>query len=58
MAKEVAVKVAHRTDVAAEELSNMVVASLRNVNRAASEVFVKFRDAKLKAKLASYNHIF
>ena len=57
VAKEVSGHVAHRTEVVAEELSHLVVTSLRNVNRAASEVFVKFRDAKLKAKLASYNHI-
>jgi len=50
VAKEVAGKVAHRTEVAAEELSTMVVASLRTVNRKASEAFVNFRDTKLKAR--------
>lgn len=58
VAKDVSAHVAHRTEVAAEELSHLVVTSLRKVNRAASEAFVKFRDAKLKAKLASYNHLF
>ena len=50
VAKEVAGKVTHRTEVAAEELSNMVVASLRKVNQKASEEFRKFRDIKLKAR--------
>ena len=58
VAKEVSAHVVHRAEVAAEELSHLVVTSLRNVNRAASEAFVKFRDAKLKAKVASYNHLF
>jgi transcriptional regulator NrdR family protein len=49
VAKEVAAKVANRAEVAAEELSTMIVTSLRNVNKAASEAFVKFRDTKLKA---------
>jgi transcriptional regulator NrdR family protein len=48
--KEVAEKVAHRGEVAAEELSTMVVTSLAKVNKKASEEFVKFRDAKLKTK--------
>lgn len=50
VAKEVAEKVAHRTEVTAAELSGMVVASLRKINRKAADEFVKFRDNKLKAK--------
>ena len=50
MAKDVAGEVSHRTEVAAEELSNMVVTSLKNVNKTASEAFVNFRDAKLVAR--------
>jgi transcriptional regulator NrdR family protein len=50
VAKEVAQKVAHKTEVTAEELSNMVVTSLKKVNKAAADKFVKHRDEKLKAK--------
>jgi transcriptional regulator NrdR family protein len=50
VAKEVAEKIAHRTEVTAEELSNMVVTSLRKFNKAAADEFEKFRDRKLKAK--------
>jgi len=50
VAKEVAEKVAHKGEVSAEELSTLVVTSLRKVNKKASEEFVKFRDDKLKAK--------
>ena len=50
VAKEVAEKMAHRTEVTASELSRMVVASLRKVNKKAADEFVKFRDNKLKAK--------
>ena len=50
VAKEVAEKVAHKGEVAAEDLSNEVVTSLRKINRKASEEFVKFRDNKLKTK--------
>jgi len=48
--KDVAEKVAHRGEVSAEELSGLVIASLRKVNKKASEEFVKFRNNKLKAK--------
>jgi transcriptional regulator NrdR family protein len=48
VAKEVVTKLAHRTEVTAEELSGMVVTALRRVNRKAAEDFVKFRDDKLK----------
>jgi len=50
VAEEVLEKVGHRTEVAAEELSRMVVTSLRKVNKKASEEFIKFRYNKLKAK--------
>ena len=50
VAKEVAGKVAHKTEVTAEEMSEMVVASLKKVNKAAADEFVKFRDRKIKAK--------
>ena len=48
--KEVAEKIAHKGEVTAEELSTMVVVSLRKVNKKAADEFVKFRDNKLKAK--------
>ena len=48
--KDVAGKVARRTQLTASELSSMVVTSLRKVNNKAAEEFVKFRDNKLKAK--------
>jgi 20S proteasome alpha/beta subunit len=50
VAKEVAGKIAKRTEVTAQDLSRMVVTSLRKINKTAAEEFVKFRDAKLKAK--------
>jgi transcriptional regulator NrdR family protein len=50
VAKEVTAMVAHKTEVTAEELSNMVVTSLKKVNKAAANEFVKFRDKKLKTK--------
>jgi transcriptional regulator NrdR family protein len=50
VAKEVAGKVVHKTEVAAEEMSEMVVSSLKKVNKAATDEFVKFRDKKIKAK--------
>ena len=50
VAKEVSAELAHKTEVTAEELSNMVMASLKKVNKAAADEFVKFRDKKLKAK--------
>ncbi len=50
VAKEVSTKVAHKAEVTAEELSKMVVTSLRKVNKAASQKFVNFRDKKLKSK--------
>ena len=50
VAKEVVEKVAHKSEVTAKELSTMVVASLRKLNKKAADAFVKFRDSKLKAK--------
>jgi len=50
VAKEVSAKVAKKAEVTSEELSNLVVASLKKVNKAAADEFVKFRDKKLKAK--------
>jgi transcriptional regulator NrdR family protein len=50
VAKDVSAKVAKKAEVTAEELSNMVVSSLKKVNKAVADEFVKFRDKKLKAK--------
>jgi 2-phosphoglycerate kinase len=50
VAKEVSLKVANKAEVTMEELSNIVVSSLRKVNKAVADEFVKFRDKKLKAK--------
>lgn len=50
VAKEVTAKLAHRTEIAAHELSDIVVTSLKKVNKKASDEFVKFRVDKLKAK--------
>jgi len=50
VAKEISEMVAHKVEVTAEELSNMVVTSLRKVNKAAADEFIKFRDKKIKAK--------
>ena len=50
VAKEVSENVANRAEIAAEELSRMVVTSLRKVNKKAADEFVKFRDSKLKEK--------
>lgn len=49
VAKDIGIKVKNMTVIPAERLSDMVVKSLRNVNRKASDDFVKFRDKKLKA---------
>jgi len=50
VAKEVTEKVAKKTEITAEELSEMVVVSLEKVNKAAAKEFRRFRAAKLKAK--------
>ena len=50
VAKEVSKKIANMTIVEAEKLSSMVVASLKKVNKTATDAFVKFRDEKLKKK--------
>ncbi|MCX6822170.1 MAG: ATP cone domain-containing protein [Candidatus Aenigmarchaeota archaeon] len=49
VAKDIVIKVKNMTVIPAERVSDMVVKSLRNVNRKASDDFVKFRDKKLKA---------
>ena len=48
--QEVSKKVAYLAEVASEELSDMVVASLSKINKAEAEKFVQARDEKLKAK--------
>lgn len=50
VAKEVSAKVARKVEVTADELSDMVVASLKKVNKAAADEFAKVKDKKLKAK--------
>jgi len=50
VAKEVSEKVAHKAEVTAEELSNIVVTSLKKVNKAAADEFAKYSDKKLKVK--------
>lgn len=50
VAKEVSKKVAKMVVVPATRLSNMVVASLKKVNKSAANAFVEFREKKLKAK--------
>jgi len=47
VAEEVYENVAPKSEVAANDLSNMVIASLSKVNRAAAANFAKFRDLKL-----------
>jgi transcriptional regulator NrdR family protein len=49
VAKDIGIKVENMTVIPAERLSDMVVKSLRNINRKASDEFTKFRDKKLKA---------
>ncbi len=48
--KEVGVKVEKMTVVEAEKLSDMVVESLRKVNKTAADAFLKFRREKYKKK--------
>lgn len=50
VAKAVSWDLAHETEITAEELSTMVVNSLKKVNKAAANEFVKYRDKKLRAK--------
>ncbi|MGD0396889.1 MAG: ATP cone domain-containing protein [Nitrososphaerales archaeon] len=50
VAKEITAKLAKRTEITAEELSEAVVRTIEKVNRAAGKEFVRFRDSKLKAK--------
>ncbi len=48
--KDVSMSIVNMAIVPAEQLSQMVVTSLRKVNNAAADAFVKFRDEKLKTK--------
>lgn len=48
--KEVAEKVADKAEVTAEELSDMVVTSLKKVNKVAADEFVKFRNKRSGVK--------
>jgi transcriptional regulator NrdR family protein len=47
VADQVSKKVAPKTEVSANDLSNMVAASLSKVNKSAAGNFTKFRDIKL-----------
>ena len=53
VAKEVSEKVARKTEVAAEDMSEMVVTSLKKANKKAADEFVKFRDNKIKSQKKS-----
>jgi transcriptional regulator NrdR family protein len=53
VAKRVSRMVVPMREVTTDDLSNMVVASLRKVNRAAAGNFTKFRDIKLMLALWS-----
>ncbi|MDI6825598.1 MAG: ATP cone domain-containing protein [Candidatus Aenigmarchaeota archaeon] len=53
VAKEISMKVGEMAVVPAGKLSNMVVKSLKEVNKAAANAFVKFREKKLKTKKKS-----
>jgi len=48
--KEITAKLAKKTEIAAEELSEAVVKAIEKMNKAAAKEFVRFRDSKLKAK--------
>lgn len=50
VAKEVSAKIAGKTEVTAQQLSRHVVTSLGKVNKTAADDFVKFRNAKLRAR--------
>ena len=50
VAKEASVKVGNMAVVDAEKLSDMVVESLRKVNKAAADAFHKFRREKYEKK--------
>ena len=53
VAEEVSKKVAKKREVTADDLSNLVAASLRKVNKAAAGNFTKFKDVKLMLALWS-----
>ena len=48
--KAVSWDLAYETEITAEELSNVVVRSLKKINKTAADEFVKYRDHKLKTK--------
>ena len=50
VAKQVTAKLAKKTEVTAEELSETVAKAIEKVNKAAAKEFVRFRDSKLKSK--------
>jgi len=50
VAKDVSKKVAKMTLIPAAKLSDMVIKSLRKVNKKATSAFVKYRNNKLKKK--------
>jgi len=52
VAKEVTRSVAKKAEVTAEELSEVVLASLDKVDKAAAKEFRRYRGEKLKAKKA------
>jgi transcriptional regulator NrdR family protein len=50
VAKAVSWDLAYETEITAEELSHMVVRSLKKINKTAADEFVKYRDRKLRPK--------
>ena len=50
VAKEVTAKIIKRTEVTAVGMSRMVVNSLKKVNKKAADIFVAYKNNKLKAK--------
>ncbi|MGD0330469.1 MAG: ATP cone domain-containing protein [Nitrososphaeria archaeon] len=50
VAKAVSWDLGYETEITAEELSNMVVGSLKKINKTAADGFVKYRDHKLRTK--------
>lgn len=50
VAVDVSLKIGRKAIIPAAKLSNMVVASLRKVNKKAAQAFVRFRKKKLKIR--------
>ena len=48
--KAVSWDLVYETEITAEELSNMVVRSLKKINKTVADEFVKYRDHKLRTK--------